>query len=165
MNEQDSFPLSFNMNSMANNISTGPHRDQSVFQPTKMLSGLSSVKYWSELNNSMIFPSNKPENGVANDNHSKLQEENMMLEQRITALTQENANINKQYEFERNLMKDQIFNYKQTISQLTSIINQHLQKEIENRDSLINSISRLKEDSVATVRSQTMSKHSDYNET
>lgn len=164
MNEQDVFPVSFNMNPMTNNISTGPHKDQSVFQPAKMLSGFSSVKYWSELNNSMIFPSNKPESGMASDKHSKLEEENMMLMQRITALTQENANINKQWEFERDLMKDQIFNHKQTITQLTTIINQHLQKEIENRDSLINSISRLKEDSVATVRSQTMSKHSDYNE-
>ena len=165
MIEQDTFGFNFNMNPMTNDISTGLHKDQNVFQPTKMLSGLSSFRNWPDFNNSVMFPSNKPENGLANDKLSKLEEENMMLEQRITSLTQENANINKQWEFERDLMKDQIFNHKQTITQLTNIINQHLQREIDNRDMLINSISRLKEDSVGTVRSQAMSKVSDLNDT
>lgn len=164
MLEQDSFG-SFSMNPMKNNISNGFHKDQSNLQPTKMLSGLSSFANWSEFKNSVVFPSSKSEFAQPNDKLAKLEEENMILEQKIVSLTEENANITKQWEFERDLMKDQIFNHKQTITQLTNIINQHLQKELENRDNLINSMTRLKEDSVATVKSQTMSKVSDFNET
>lgn len=125
MLEQDSFG-SFSMNPMKNNISNGFHKNQSTLQPTKMLSGFSSFANWSEFKNSVVFPSSKSEFTQPNDKLAKLEEENMILEQKIVSLTEENANITKQWEFERDLMKDQIFNHKQTITHLTNIINQHL---------------------------------------
>lgn len=164
MLEQDSFG-SFSMNPMRNTISNGFYKNQNTLQPTKMVSGFSSFANWSEFKNSVVFPSNKVEYAQPDDKLAKLEEENLTLEQKIVSLTEENANITKQWEFERGLMKDQIFNHKQTIAQLTNIINQHLQKELENRDNLINSMTRLKEDSVATVKSQTMTKVGDLNET
>ncbi|SGZ38309.1 uncharacterized protein HGUI_00509 [Hanseniaspora guilliermondii] len=161
---QDSFG-SFNMKPMKITISNELHKDQSTLQPAKMMSGFSSFANWPEFKSSVMFPSNKSEYTQSNDKLVKLEEENMILEQKIVSLTEENANITKQWEFERDFMKDQIFNHKQTIANLTNIINEHLQKELNNRDNLINSMNRLKEDSVATVKSQTMSKVSDYNET
>ncbi|OBA28399.1 hypothetical protein HANVADRAFT_51693 [Hanseniaspora valbyensis NRRL Y-1626] len=149
------------------NRSTSTHI---MFQPTSMISGLSSIRFLNDINNvglpadentTSLDNLHKPEMMNANDKILMLEQENAILEKKVLILTNENETNIMHWDTEKKEYEQKLEKQHEIINSLTSYINSHLENEIKNREILIKNINDLKDQTLNSVKSQTMSRSSE----
>ncbi|XBW38468.1 hypothetical protein QEN19_004058 [Hanseniaspora menglaensis] len=155
-----------------NNTPTFMSANPSIsFQPTSMVSGLSSFRF---LNDITGFEVPATENTILNEINSEevlnskqqvniLEQENKKLQQKLYNLSQEHEKNKLSWEYERVGYEQAINQQNGIISSLTNCINSHLENEIKSREKLIEGVSNLRSISLTSVQSQTMTRSSEDN--